>query len=113
MESQRQKKVARLIQRDLSDIFLQASREYYVGMMVTITHVFVSKDLSMAKVYLSLFPDQKKQEVFESIQLKRSHIKHQLSLKLKDQMRKTPDLIFYIDNSLDHYEKINKILKDI
>ena len=55
MESNRQKKVARLIQKDLSDIFLQESKDYYNGIMITITHVFVSKDFSVAKIYLSLF----------------------------------------------------------
>ena len=113
MESNRQKKVARLIQRDLSDIFLQESKTYYQGIMISITHVFVSKDFSLAKVYLSLFPDKKKKEFFEDIKSRKLMIKHQLSLKLKNQMRKTPDLSFYLDNSLDYYEKIDKILKDI
>ena len=63
MESNRQKKVARLIQKDLSDIFLQESKKYYQHVMITITHVFVSKDFSVAKVYLSLFPENKKLDV--------------------------------------------------
>tara|TARA_B100000579_G_C22507755_1_gene700013 strand:- start:179 stop:520 length:342 start_codon:yes stop_codon:yes gene_type:complete len=113
MESQRQKKVARLIQKDLSTIFLQESKQYYKGVMITITHVFVSKDLSLAKVYLSLFPEKEKSTIFKDIKSKANNIKHQLSVLLKNQMRKTPDLNFYIDNSFDHYETINKILKDI
>ena len=67
MESNRQKKVARLLQKDLSDIFLQESKNFYQNIMITITHVFVSKDLSIAKIYLSLFPDTQKAEVFEDI----------------------------------------------
>jgi len=113
MESNRQKKVARLIQKDLSDIFLQESKNYYNGIMITITHVFVSKDFSVAKIYLSLFPDKNKVDVFTDIQQKTSSIKHQLSIKLKNQMRKTPDLVFYIDNSLEHYATIDGILKDL
>tara|TARA_B100001250_G_scaffold389301_1_gene388274 strand:- start:55 stop:396 length:342 start_codon:yes stop_codon:yes gene_type:complete len=113
MESQRQKKVSRLIQKDLSAIFLQESKSHYTGILISITHVFVSKDLSLAKVYLSLFPENKKADFFEDIKLKTKYFKHKLAVKLKDQMRKTPDLVFYIDNSLDHYESINKILKDI
>ena len=113
MESQRQKKVSRLIQKDLSAIFLQESKSLYTGVMISITHVFVSKDLSLAKVYLSLFPENKKSEIFEDIKFKTKHFKHKLAAKFKNQMRKTPDLVFYIDNSLDHYESINKILKDI
>ena len=113
MESQRQKKVARLIQKDLSAIFLQESKNHYTNVMISITHVFVSKDLSLAKVYLSLFPENRKLEYFDDIKSKTKIIKHKLALKLKHQMRKTPDLAFYIDNSLDHYESISKILKDI
>ena len=68
MESNRQKKVARLIQKDLSDIFLQESKNFYQGIMITITHVFISKDFSTAKIYLSLFPETNKLEIFEDIQ---------------------------------------------
>ena len=113
MESNRQKKVARLIQKDLSSIFLEESKSLYNGIMITITHVFVSRDLSVAKIYLSLFPDNNKSSVFEDIQQKKLQIKHKLSFKLKNQMRKTPDLVFYMDNSMEHYENINQILKDI
>ena len=67
MESNRQKKVARLIQKDLSDIFLLESKNLYQNIMITITHVFVSKDLSIAKIYLSLFPERNKEQVFEDI----------------------------------------------
>ena len=113
MESNRQKKVARLIQKDLSDIFLLESKNCYQNIMITITHVFISKDLSMAKIYLSLFPDTNKEQVFEDIKKRTSIIKHQLSMKLKNQMRKTPNLSFFIDNSLDHYNTIDKLLKDL
>ena len=113
MESNRQKKVARLIQKDLSDIFLLESKKFYQNIMITITHVFVSKDFSIAKIYLSLFPETNKEEVFEDIKKRTSMIKHQLSIKLKNQMRKTPNLIFFIDNSLDHYNTIDKLLQDL
>ena len=113
MESNRQKKVARLIQKDLSEIFLHKSKNYYQGIMITITHVIISKDLSVAKVYLSLFPDKNKQHLFSEINAQKHSIKHELSYKLKHQMRKTPDLLFFLDNSLDHYDTINHILKDI
>ena len=113
VESNRQKKIARLIQKDLSEIFLQESKNHYQGVMITITHVFVSKDFSMAKIYLSLFPDKKKSQVFNDIKQRKSIIKHQLSYRFKNQMRKTPELFFYIDNSIEHYETINQILKDI
>ena len=113
MESNRQKKVARLIQKDLSEIFLLKSKDHYQGIMITITHVLISKDLSVAKVYLSIFPDANKQNLFNEINVQKNIIKHELSFKLKHQMRKTPDLLFFLDNSLDHYETINHLLKDI
>ena len=113
MESNRQKKVARLIQKDLSDIFLYMAKSNYKGIMITITHVLVSKDFSVAKIYLSFFPEENKIDVFKDIQKQKHIIKHQLSMRLKNQMRKTPELNFFIDNSLEHYDNINKILKDI
>ena len=113
MESNRQKKVAKLLQKDLSEIFLNLSRSSYKGVMITITHVLVSKDLSIAKVYLSLFPEKNKMDIFQDIKHQKNVIKHQLSMKLKNQMRKTPDLNFFIDNSLEHYDHINQILKNI
>ena len=113
MESNRQKKVARLIQKDLSDIFLYMTKSNYKGIMITITHVLVSKDFSVAKIYLSFFPEENKINVFKDIQKQKHIIKHQLSMRLKNQMRKTPELNFFIDNSLEHYDNINKILKDI
>ena len=67
MESNRQKKVAKLLQKDLSEIFLNLSRSSYRGVMITITHVLVSKDLSIAKVYLSLFPEKNKMDIFQDI----------------------------------------------
>ncbi|MBJ04992.1 MAG: ribosome-binding factor A [Flavobacteriales bacterium] len=111
MESNRQKKVGRLIQKDLSHIFLKDSSIHYSGVMVSVTHVMITKDLSQAKVYLSLFP--KKSNVFEFLKSRSSQIRHQLSSKLKNQLRKTPDLFFYLDNSQEHYDNISSILKDI
>ena len=113
MESNRQKKVARLIQKDLSQIFLLQYRDNYPGVMITITHVVVSKDLSIAKIYLSLFPDDGKHGLFEYIKSQKSIIKNALSNKVKHQMRKIPDLVFFLDNSLSHYDDINKLLKKI
>jgi len=113
MESNRQKKVARLIQKDLSEIFLLQSKSHYKGIMITITHVIVSKDFSIAKIYLSLFPDDKKETIFQDIKHQKSIIKHALSNKMKNQMRKIPELVFFLDNSLAHYDSINEILKDI
>ena len=113
METNRQKKVARLIQKDLSDIFLTESKTKYHSIMITITHVFVSKDFSVAKIYLSLFPETDKLSIFKDIKSQKAQIKHKLSYKLKNQMRKTPELFFYLDNSMQHYENIDQILKDI
>ena len=113
METQRQKRVSRLIQKDLSAIFIQESKSKYRGIMISITHVMVSKDFSVAKIYISLFPNDTKDLIFDEIKQSSKYYKHKLSLILKNQMRKTPKLLFYLDNSLNHYEKIDKILGDI
>tara|TARA_B100000579_G_scaffold197867_1_gene161720 strand:- start:4522 stop:4863 length:342 start_codon:yes stop_codon:yes gene_type:complete len=113
MESNRQKKISRLIQKDLAKIFLEKCKNFYPGTMITITHVFVSKDFSIAKIYLSIFPDKKKKEIFALIQNNKYSVKHALAYKIKNQLRKTPDLLFFIDNSHEHYENINQILKKI
>ena len=113
MESNRQKKISRLIQKDLAKIFLEKCKNDYPGTMITITHVFVSRDFSTAKIYLSIFPDKKKKEIFEVVQKNQHSIKHALAYKIKNQLRKTPELLFFIDNSHEHYENINHILKKI
>jgi len=111
MESTRQKKVSRLIQKELADIFLKRGNEFAHGKLVSITRVRVSPDLSFAKVYISIFPATNQDEVLASIQEHHSKIRFDLGQKVRTQLRIVPDIAFHIDDSLDYIDKIDKLLK--
>ena len=111
MESTRQNKVARMLQKDLGEIFQRLERDALQGKMVTITIVRMSPDLSFAKVYLSVFPSENKKEFIEHIQHYTKIIRNQLGQRVRNQLRVVPELAFYIDDSLDYVEKIDQLLK--
>lgn len=111
MESTRQKKVSRLIQKELADIFLKKGAEFAHGKLVSITRVRISPDLSFAKVYLSIFPATGQDDIITSIQNYSSKIRFDLGQKIRSQLRIVPDLAFFIDDSLDYIDKIDKLLK--
>jgi len=111
MASIRQEKIASLLQQELSFIFQKETRDICLGSMVSVTNVKVSSDLSVARVYLSIFAADDKEEVLKNIQVNAKQIKHALSQIVKMQLRKTPNLTFFIDDSLDYAEEINELLK--
>ena len=111
MESTRQKKVSRLIQKELADIFLKRGNEFAHGKLVSITRVRVSPDLSFAKVYISIFPATNQEEILKSIEEHSSKIRFDLGHKVRSQLRIVPDIAFHIDDSLDYIDKIDKLLK--
>ena len=111
MESTRQKKVSRLIQKELADIFLKRGNEFAHGKLVSITRVRVSPDLSFAKVYISIFPATNLDIVLKSIEEHCSKIRFDLGQKVRTQLRIVPDIAFHIDDSLDYIDKIDKLLK--
>ena len=106
METTRQAKIARLIQKELSEIFRLQTH----GVLVSVSAVRVSPDLSIAKVYLSIFPTDKSQELLESITASAKTIRYELAQRVRFQLRKCPELSFYIDDSLDYIENIDKLL---
>lgn len=109
MESTRQAKIARLLQKDLSEIFrLQTAKTQ--GVIVSVSAVRVSPDLSIARVYLSIFPSAKSQEVLDNINKQSKTIRYELAQRVRFQLRKTPELAFYIDDSLDYIENIDNLL---
>ena len=110
MESTRQKKVSRLLQKELADILLKRGNEYAHGKLVSITRVRISPDLSFAKVYISIFPVENQNETFSSIQEHTSKIRYELGQKIRTQLRIVPDILFLIDDSLDYIDKIDKLL---
>ena len=109
METTRQSKISRLLQKDLSDIFLNETRKTH-GTLISVSVVRVSPDLSVAKVYLSIFPTEKSEEILESIRASAKTIRYELSQKVRFQLRKTPELMFFLDDSLDYIENIDTLL---
>jgi len=111
METTRQQKVARQIQKDLSDIFTGASRDITQGKMITVTVVRMSPDLSLAKVYLSIFPSAGASKFLDNLQHHVKHIRLELGRKIRHQLRIVPEIAFFIDDSLDYAERIDELLK--
>jgi ribosome-binding factor A len=111
MESTRQKKVSRLIQKETADIFLKRGTELAHGKMVSITKVRVSPDLSFAKIYLSIYPSAGQDEILKSINDHSAKIRFEMGQKVRKQLRIVPEIVFFIDDSLDYIDKIDRLLK--
>lgn len=110
-ESTRQQKIARQIQRDMSDIFSKEAAGLLCGAMVSVTLVRVSPDFSFAKVYLSIFPFEKHPQVMKSFEENNRQIRKALGTRVKHQLRIVPELAFYVDDSLEYIDNIDKLLK--
>jgi ribosome-binding factor A len=111
MESTRQSKIARLIQKEMSDILQKKGTGIFHGSMVTITVVRMSPDLSLAKIYISVFPGAKRAEVLQAINEHVHQLRFELGAKVRNQLRIVPELAFFIDDSLDYVDNINRLLK--
>lgn len=111
MESIRQQKVSRLLQREIGDIFTKKEFNLSVNLMISVTQVRVSPDLGIARSYLSLFPSNNREEIIEEIRKHSKEIRYILGKKVGQQLRHIPDLHFYLDDSFDYAEKIDKLLK--
>ena len=109
METTRQNKISRLLQKELSEIFLAQTRKTH-GTIVSVSIVRISPDLSIATVYLSVFPSEKAQATIESVNASAREIRYELAQKVRFQLRKIPELRFYLDDSLDYIEKIDNLL---
>jgi len=112
MESKRQEKISKLLQQDLGEIIQMKMQHITMRAMVTVTKVHISPDLSQAKVYLSLFATNKKDQVLNNIKKHTSEIRRELGNRIRHQMRIVPSLSFYLDDSLDYIENINNLLGD-
>ncbi len=110
-QSTRQHKVSRQLQKDLSEIFREKGTLAFAGAMITVTSVRISPDLSVARVYISIFPSAKIQEAFELIEASSRSIRGELGKRVSKQLRIVPELVFIIDDSLDYVEKIDQLLK--
>lgn len=110
MDSTRQSKIARLIQRELSEIFQQQTRATH-GILVSVSAVRISPDLSIARGYLSIFPPVRSVEILNNINANVKAIRYDLGTRVRHQLRIIPELKFFIDDSLDYIENIDSLLK--
>jgi ribosome-binding factor A len=110
-QSTRQQKVSRQLQRDLSEIFREKGTALFHGAMISVTGVRISPDLSVARVYISIFPSSKVKEVFLMVESSAKSIRGELGKRVSKQLRIVPELVFMIDDSLDYVEHIDELLK--
>lgn len=110
MEGTRLSKIERLIQKELGDIF-QKQTQAMPGTLISVSVVRVSPDLSVARAYLSIFPSEKSKDLLEAIRTNTKAIRYDLGQRIRQQVRKIPELSFFIDDSLDYIEHIDQLLQ--
>ena len=110
METTRQNKISRLIQKELSEIFLLQTKSMN-GVLVSVSAVRITPDMSIARVYLSVFPSERSQEIVKNINDNMKSIRYELGTRVRYQLRIIPELKFFVDDSLDYAERIDELLK--
>lgn len=110
MESTRQQKIARLLQKELSDIFLLQTKAM-PGVLVSVSKCYISPDLSICRAYLSVFPSERSQEIVDNVNANASGIRFELGNRTRKQLRIIPEVKFFIDDSLDYLENIDRLLQ--
>ena len=110
METTRQQKIERLIQKELSDIFQKQTQAHH-GILVSVSKVRISPDLSVCRGYLSIFPSDRGEEFLKNINENVRAIRYELGTRVRHQLRIIPELKFFIDDSLDYIEHIDELLK--
>ena len=110
MQETRQNKIARLLQKELSVIFQEQTRAMH-GVMVSVTRMKISPDLSICTAYLSIFPSERGEELLANIEKNNQQIRYTLGQRVRHQLRIVPELRFFIDDSLDYIERIDELLK--
>lgn len=111
METTRQSKVAKQIQKDISDIFTKEAADIVRGVMISVTSVQMSPDLGYAKVHASIFPFDKSGVIMEAVKENEWRIRKALSTRLRNQLKSMPELSFFLDDSLEYIENIEALLK--
>ncbi len=111
MESTRQQKIARQIQKDLGEMFIRELAPLLRGTMATVMSVRMSPDLEYARIYLSIFPFDRHEEVMASLEANNWLVRKTLGAKIRNQMRVVPELSFFLDDSFEYIDKIDSLLK--
>ena len=110
MQETRQNRIARLLQKELSTIFQSQTRMMH-GVMMSVTRVRISPDLSICTAYLSIFPSEKADEIISNINANNKTIRYELGTRVRNQLRIVPELRFFVDDSLDYIDHIDELLK--
>ena len=110
MQETGQNRIARLLQKELSLIFQSQTRMMH-GVMVSVTRVKISPDLSICTAYLSIFPSERADEIIGNVRTNEKTIRYELGTRVRNQLRIIPELRFFVDDSLDYIEHIDELLK--
>ena len=110
MQETRQNRISRLLQKELAEIFQSQTRQMH-GILVSVTRVRISPDLSICTAYLSIFPSEKGKELLQNITRNEKSIRYELGQRVRNQLRIIPKLRFFIDDSLDYIDHIDELLK--
>ena len=111
METTRQQKIARQIQRDVAEIFRKEAAPALLGKLVTVTAVRVSPDFGYAKIYVSVFPFERSGEVMSSLEASTRLVRGALGQRIRNQLRNVPEIQFFLDDSLEYVEQIDRALR--
>lgn len=111
MESTRQQKISRLLQKELAEYFLLQGKNLFGSTMISVTKVYVTKDLSIAKIYVSIYGTEQKENILQIIKQHTKDIRRAVGEKTRHQLRVIPEMEFFIDDTLDFIERIDNLLK--
>lgn len=111
MDTTRQNKVARLIQKELSEIFVAETRRMR-GVLVSVNICRISPDMSVCRAYLSVFPSERAEEIVKNINDNQKQLRYELGTRMRHQLRIIPELKFFVDDSLDYAEHIDELLSN-
>lgn len=110
-ETNRQLKIAGVLQKDLVDVLQKAAQDGMQGIIISVSKVSVTPDLGVAKVHLSVFPSEKRSEIIAGVKSNAPLIRHEMAKRTRNQLRRMPELLFFGDDSLDYIEEIDKSLR--
>jgi ribosome-binding factor A len=110
-ETNRQRKIAGVLQKDLVDVLQKAAQDGMKGILISVSKVHVTSDLGIAKVYLSIFPSKNREEIVKGVQSNTPLIRHEMARRTRHQLRRMPELLFFGDDTLDYIEEIDKSLR--
>jgi ribosome-binding factor A len=115
MTVKRTEKVAKQLQKDLGEILDRMRNAHFQGAMITVVDTEISPDLGFLKAFVSIYPiaGGKKEDVFALLGINTPEIRHQLAARVKNQLRKVPEIVFFIDESLDRAQRLEALFKEL